>query len=119
MKNERVFKTDADMCQFNLKSEDADGNGLVMKPTRFMSNSMCIIKRLSERCTKKEGIEMHRHVQLTCGRARDAAKYTEELCRAICRGLIEQKELDRSVRADVRGGDLKHDQPGFGGKGLA
>ena len=82
------------MCQYKLKSADAEGSGLAMKPTKFMTNSMCVAKQLSKRC--KTGTTVHRHVPLTCGRAEGAAKYTNELCRAICQGLIEQKDLDRS-----------------------
>ena len=33
---------------------------------------------------------------LDCGKTKEAAKYTRELCEAICPGLIRQKDLDRT-----------------------
>jgi hypothetical protein len=97
LKDERVFRCEADMCQYGLQSKDAQGNGLALKPTSFMTNSPCIAKHLSRKCPDpKANGKAHRHVVLTCGRSRDAAKYTKELCEAICEGLIQQKELDRT-----------------------
>ena len=41
---------------------------------------------LSRRC---DGT--HEHQQLVDGRARDAARYTPSLCRALCRGILKKK----------------------------
>ena len=56
------------------------------KPTQFMSNSWCILHELATRCDKS-----HVHQELMAGRASKAAEYPDELCRAICRGLTNQK----------------------------
>ena len=61
------------------------------KPTRFMSNSWCILQELSTRCDHS-----HVHQELMGGRASSAAIYPDALCRAICRGLANQKKYDRS-----------------------
>ena len=79
----------ADMCQYNLRSTDEVGEGLVMKPTMFMTNSIAIARRLMRRCQGG-----HRHVHLISGRAAKAAEYTPELCRAICQGLVDQKRAN-------------------------
>ena len=57
-----------------------------MKPTRFMTNSRAIASELARRCDKT-----HRHQPLTDGRAKEAAKYPPELCKAICRGMLRHK----------------------------
>ena len=42
---------DADLCQFGLVAKDKHGQGAVKKkPTRFITNSECVARRLSERC---------------------------------------------------------------------
>ena len=56
------------------------------KPTTFMTNSRAIGNQLSRRCGGE-----HSHQHLTDGRAKDAARYPTELCRAICRGIIQEK----------------------------
>ena len=59
------------------------------KPTVFMTNSRAIGKELSRRCSGD-----HKHQCLTDGRAKEAAKHPPELCRAVCRGFIQQKKGD-------------------------
>eukprot|EP00973_Karenia_brevis_P038351 5287161-Karenia_brevis.AAC.1 len=61
-----------------------------MKPTKFMTNAPEIAQELSRRCDKS-----HRHQPLINGRAAEAARYPEALCRAICRGLA--RELRKRV----------------------
>ena len=61
------------------------------KPTKFMSNSWCILQELSVRC---DGSHVHQH--LVGGRAAKAQEYPDALCRAICRGLANQKRYDES-----------------------
>ena len=51
-----------------------------------MTNSGELAKELSRTCD-----QTHEHQHLVNGRAKDAAKYPIELCRAICRGLIKEK----------------------------
>ncbi len=84
-----IYIVRADMCRFGLKSKDQLGEGLAIKPTYFMTNSLAIAKRLAQPCAGD-----HRHVHLMEGRAAKAAEYTPELCREICKGLIEQKRAD-------------------------
>ena len=38
---------------------------------------------------------MHRHVQLINGKAQAAQIYPPGLCKAVCKGLIKQLEVDR------------------------
>ena len=52
------------------------------KPTKFMTNSRAGGKELSKRCDGG-----HEHQPMVDGRAKDAARYPQELCRANCRGL--------------------------------
>ena len=52
---------------------------------KFMTNSEEFAEELSLRCNMK-----HEHQELTGQRAKEAAKYPEELCEAICRGLVKQ-----------------------------
>ena len=91
-----VYRVEADMCRFGLTAVDALGEGLVKKPTSFLTNSLCIADSIGLRCNNSWGRCLHRHVHLTDGRARNAGKYTHALCRRICEGLIKQKELDSS-----------------------
>ena len=81
---------------YGLKTWGTSKSKLVpaKKPTRFMTNSRALGKELSRRCDGK-----HEHQSLTDGRAASAARYPEELCRAICRGIVKEKmERKRGVR---------------------
>ena len=51
-----------------------------------MTNSWWIAQELSRLC---DGT--HRHCHLVGGRAKKAQEYTEEMCRAICRGLLKEQ----------------------------
>ena len=54
----------------------------------------CTVDTL-KKCSKK-----HYHQSLVDGRAAEAARYPTELCRAICRGMIqEKKERQQHIRA--------------------
>jgi hypothetical protein len=65
------------------------------KTTKFLTNAPSVARELRVRCTGK-----HEHQSLVGGRAKDAEKYLEELCRAICRGLVrEMKGQDMAVKA--------------------
>ena len=84
-KLEGVMTMVAHMCQYGMTSKDDQGFGPVLKPTKFMGNSECIMKRLQKRCDRK-----HRHVQLVNGRAKKAQEYPKDLCIQVCKGLKEQ-----------------------------
>ena len=81
-REEGVLQAIAHQCQFNQRAVDPMGNeGLVMKPTRFLTNSTAIQEKLARKCQGD-----HSHVQLVGGRAKAAAVYTEELVDAILDG---------------------------------
>ena len=63
---------------------------LARKPTRFATNSPAIAEALNRRC-----LGQHSDIGLLGGRASAAAVYPPDLCRAICRGLREQKHRDQ------------------------
>ena len=72
-----------DMCRFGMVSKDPQGQvNPVLKPTRFMTNSSCIMMELDKRCTKD-----HDHTQLvggwaSAGWAPDGARICDFLPRA-------------------------------------
>ena len=57
------------------------------KPTKFMTNPYHIANELGKRCDNS-----HIHQPLVDGRAKNAGKYPEGLCKAICRGLIKEQQ---------------------------
>jgi hypothetical protein len=80
------------MCAFGMETTTASGTGraAAKKPTRFMSSSTAILEALSRRCAGD-----HPHAPLLGGtRARDAAVYPPDLCRAIVEGAAEQLRRD-------------------------
>ena len=81
--------TTAHLCQYGMKSTDQLGEDLVKKPTKFLTNSICISKWLDRKCSGG-----HRHVQLIGGRAGPCEVYPTPLCEAIVRGLKDQMEAD-------------------------
>jgi hypothetical protein len=86
-----VEVTEADQCQFGLVIPDPNGdNKPALKPTRFASNSWLLLEELTRRCPRD-----HEHQPLMGGRAAAAAEYPPDLCHAICRGLVRQKQYDR------------------------
>ena len=93
-KSEGVMTSVADQCMYGLVTPGPLPEKALMaakKPTQFMSNSWCILHELATRCDKS-----HVHQELMGGRASKAAEYPDELCRAICRGLANQKRYDLS-----------------------
>ena len=71
-----------DMCRFGMTSWDESGEGLVRKTTRILTNAEEVADLLGRRCDGG-----HRHVQLMSGRAKAAAVYSQELCRAMIQGF--------------------------------
>ena len=81
-----------DQCQFGLETKGEHGNSApTRKRTRFMLNSPEILKELGKLCPGD-----HRHQHLVSGRAEKAAVYPDGLCRAICRGLVKQIDVERN-----------------------
>lgn len=81
-----VSITVIDQCMYGLTTWGMNGKRMkAKKGTKFMTNSKCIGKELQQRCDGQ-----HQHQRLVSGRAAEAARYPPELCRAICRGLMEE-----------------------------
>ena len=91
---------EADLCQYGLVTPGPAPLRVAMpakKPTRFASNSWCVLEEACRRCSGE-----HRHQSLMGGRAAAAAEYTPELCEAFCRGLARQKRYDQQQMATSR-----------------
>ena len=88
----------ADQCMYSLRTWGRNGRGVerAKKRTQFMSNSDEICKELCRKCDGR-----HRHQALTGGRAEGSARYPEELCRAICMGLMREISRDRRKLAKL------------------
>ena len=72
-----------DMCTFGMKATDADGEALVRKTTRVITNDPGIASILQgARCTGG-----HRHVHLIGGRPPAAAIYPMDLCKCLLSGV--------------------------------
>ena len=92
LKMKGVHTVIGDQCQFGLETTGGAGTAVpARKRTRFMPKSAEIFKELGRLCP---GDHVHQH--LVSGRAEKAAIYPEGLCRAICRGLVKQMEVERS-----------------------
>ena len=86
LKQEAVLTTITDQCMFGLTTTNWEGKRMpAKKKTRFMSNSEEIMAQLNVKCPGE-----HQHQMLIDGRAKKAAIYPPALCRAICKGLVEQ-----------------------------
>ena len=63
-----------------------------------MTNSPCVALELQRKCPNRTGHAYHRHVRLEGGRTKAAQIYPDGLCRAICKGLMNQIEFDQQGR---------------------
>ena len=77
-----------DMCDLGMMSSDGEGEGLVRKRTKILTNSDEVAKRLSRKCSKDHG-----HVNLIGGRAKRAQLYPCASSRAFCEGVAAQKTI--------------------------
>lgn len=82
MSQSDVEAVELHMCMFGLTAVDEEGEGFAKKPTRVLTNLPSIAAAISKRCSGD-----HRHVHLVSGKAKAAARYTEEFCRAIVSGI--------------------------------
>ena len=87
MKRHGVIRVTGDQCMDGLKSKDKQGVGPARGITGFLTNLVCIAKRLNKMCPNRPGHEVHRHVVLEAGRTRAAQIYPQELCKQICLGI--------------------------------
>ena len=75
-------------CQYGLTAPDADGlPAPALKPTRWMSNSRCMLARLDRKCPRD-----HQHQPLLSGRAHAAERYPDELLLEILRGMRDEED---------------------------
>ena len=70
---------------------DEIGQAPAKKPTSLHTHSVEVDRSMGVKC--KGG---HRHVHLMAGRARAAAHYPANFCKALCRGLKRQARVDAS-----------------------
>lgn len=85
-----VITTIIDMCQYGLETSKGSMRGPARKPTKMMTNAPMIAQELRRRCPGR-----HNHIPLMSGRAGPCAEYPLGLCRAVCKGLINQAKADR------------------------
>ena len=82
------------MEQFQFGQCDEEGSP-IEKPTKWLSNSPHILRKLSKRCTGRLGwcsrnVRDERHVLASGRMARDAAIYPFQLCKATLQGLRDE-----------------------------
>ena len=98
-----VLRLVGHMCPHGMESEDAEGKGLVLKPTGWLTNCPAVAEEVSAKCTnldKEVAEEKHRHVMLMSGRAKACEVYPRALARAIARGLRTQLKADGMLEAN-------------------
>jgi hypothetical protein len=94
LKHPRVNTVVAHLCQYGMKTKGNDGLWYpAKKATRFASSSEEVLQMLDRKC---DGAHVHHH--LTQGRAKHAAVYPPELCRAILRGIEKQRLREGAKR---------------------
>ena len=80
-----VVRRDLDMCQYNLRATDEQGEGLVKKATAIMTNSEVMGNCLARKCCGG-----HRHVLLKGGsKCARAAVYTND----FAEGIVESYKM--------------------------
>ena len=92
---EAVEKVVGDQCRYGLTSRKDGVVGPAKKPTGFMTNSVCIARRLAKRCTNTTQRQAHQHIRLESGRAKKAQIFPDKLCNELCEGLMIQMAMDR------------------------
>ena len=96
LKHGRVSSVISDQCEYGLLTPDAQGNPApAKKPTRWMSSSPEMIKRLSRRCSKT-----HVHQHLVGGRAKAAEEYPLDLICEFLRGMRDTADSNIEVADD-------------------
>ena len=87
-----VLFVKADQCEFGLTVKEKGKQHLVQKKTGFLTNSPEIAKELSRQC-----LGAHEHLRLKGGNlTKQAQVYPPELCKAICRQVRMQVQVDRT-----------------------
>ena len=96
-----VSTTVGHMCRCDMKVDDELGvKKLVMKPTRWLSSSEAMLRRLSSKCQRD-----HEHGSLLNGKAAQAAVYPDRLCVHIWKGMrdtIIENDMKEELKDDER-----------------
>jgi hypothetical protein len=94
-----VSTTVGHMCRYDMKVDDELGvKKLVMKPTRWLSSSEAMLRRLSSKCQRD-----HEHGSLLNGKAAQAAVYLDRLCVEILKGMrdtIIENDMNQEMKDD-------------------
>ena len=85
------MRTELDQCEFGLSSKDELGEAPAKKPTSLPTNSTQVQRTMGVKC--RGG---HRHVHLMAGRARAVLHYPAKFCKALCKEMRRQANVDAS-----------------------
>ena len=114
MADSRVDRVRADQCQYG--SEVVTGikaGSPVKKPTGFLSNSAEVLKVLSRRCIGVRGVCSRprggEHVHCEGSVAKNAARYSRKLCKAMLKGMRNQMLVDGILLPACHGLQAKDD----------
>ena len=103
LKNARVHSTVGHLCRYGMKAKDRDGKYQpVRKATRFASTSEEVLRQLSSRCRND-----HVHLHRLDGRAKSAARYPPELCRAIISGNGKRESIEQEQDQETKNEDSR------------
>jgi hypothetical protein len=88
-------------CGFGQWSRDVHGEGLVLKPTGWLTNSSEVAERVGVECSNKTAPSAtpHRHIHLVNGKASAAEVYPQALVLAILEGFAAQLRRDGTTEA--------------------
>lgn len=101
MEHPKVSSVVSDQCEYGLLTPNGDGVPTpAKKPTRWMSSSAMMLKRLSRRCSGK-----HVHQHLVGGRAKAAEDYSVQLVTDILRGMRDTADHEEEW-GDSNGHDI-------------
>ncbi len=90
-----VGRVCGDQRQYGQEVQYGEHRGQpVRKATGFMSNAPKILERLTRRCADRNGMcsrsKGGKHVHASGRVAKDAARYSDGLCRAMIRGMVDE-----------------------------
>ncbi len=106
-----------DQCHYGQEAQYGEHIGqLVRKATGFMRNAPNILERLTRRCAGRDGTcsrsKCGRHVQASGRVAKDAARYSDGLCRAMIRGMADEMRSRGILRPGGEGVHAVTDEDG-------
>ena len=103
MKQKRVSTVVPDQCEYGLFTPGPDGEPMpAKKPTRWMSSSPHMLKRLSRRCQGD-----HAHQNLVGGRDKSADNYPSELSTQMLWGMRDTADFEEKWGNETKV-DLDH-----------